>query len=200
MLGAAANYSRGVAVQFGLEEQEGVPTVAPELVPVSDIHQRPEQWALHGGSLLHGALQNGVIAGERSYVQIQPGTGELVIIEGMWVETTAQYLWVTTNAAMDTSTGNLFARDARVIVTAGGSARSGTRLRRNSAAASGIMNSITAAFVAGVYYPLDIVLVDPIGWAIGPQAVATTTGLISFKVRSRPATPRELQAGPGGAL
>src|SRR5882672_3492940 len=83
MLGPAAEYSKGLTALFGLQEQEGVPTVAPELMPGVDIFGRPEFWALHAGTLLWGQILVGAGgAGNASQMSIEPGVNELVIVEG----------------------------------------------------------------------------------------------------------------------
>jgi hypothetical protein len=203
MLGAAAQYSRGIAVQFGLEEQEGVPTVAPELVPVADIHARPEMWHLHGGSLLWGKLgvgQGG--AGTRSQSAIEPGIGELVIVESIVIEDDSDQFWTISlsSTPLSGSTGNLVPRDARRIVTTGGGGTSGTRIRQqNNVAIGGIATEVMklrctpAATKQQIW--LDCVLVSPWSLRFYPDADNTALPDHTIFARSRPGTPREIALG-----
>ena len=204
LLGAAAGYSRGLSGQFNLDEQEGVPTLAPELVPTSDIHQRPEQWALHSGTLLVGTIlvaAGGV--GFNSQTAIEPGAGELVIVETIELfldGTTAGYRLALSSVPLSTSTGNLVARDARRIVTVGGSGASGTRIMtKNDAATSGVATTIwrfpTPVGEVMHTLTLDLVLVTP--WSLRLINDTTNTSLktTNWRVRARPATPRELAIG-----
>jgi len=204
MLGAAASYSRGLSVQFNLDEQEGVPTVAPELVPTSDIHQRPEQWALHSGTLLIGTVivaAGGV--GFNSQCAIEPGAGELVIVETLEIFLDSSSIGLRlaiSQVPLTASTGNLVARDARRIVTAGGSGNSGTRIMtKNDAATSGVASTIWRfPLPVGeilLTLKLDLVLVPP--WSLRLINDTTNTSLkqTNWRVRARPATPRELAIG-----
>jgi hypothetical protein len=203
MLGAAAGYSRGVAVQFGLEEQEGAPTVAPEIVPTSDIHMRPEQWALHGGTLLWGRCTPAAVAGNQAGAMILPGVGELLIVEGiMFVGgTLAANINIGVGGAIfPDSTGNLVSRDARRVVTAGFSGASGSRiLQRHSAAGMDSASIITRISIPAssqpFWYPLDLPLVYPHGLKIWEQALNQAMENHVFFARARPATPRELTVG-----
>lgn len=213
LLGAGAAYSKGVAIQFGQDEQEGVPTLAPELVPVSDIHQRPEQWALHGGTLLYGFVQvSAGGAGNHAQAAVEPAADsdgratELVIVEEIIIIPSAAQIYSvhTSTTALGTSTGNLVARDARRIVTAGGSGASGTRIRTsNSIPAAGLNATLWTTGIAvlatevgvPIHIPLDFVLVAP--WSIRVIATTANTPLntVMFKVRVRPGGPRELSIG-----
>jgi hypothetical protein len=203
MLGAAAGYSRGVAVQFGLEEQEGAPTVAPEIVPTSDIHMRPEQWALHGGTLLWGRCTPAAVVGQQAGAMIVPGVGELLIVEGiMFVGgTLAANINIGVGGALfPDSTGNLVARDARRVVTAGFSGSSGSRiLQRHSAAGMDSASIITRISIPAssqpFWYPLDLPLVYPHGLKIWEQATNQAMENHVFFARARPGTPRELAVG-----
>jgi hypothetical protein len=203
MLGAAANYSRGIAVQFGLEEQEGAPTVAPEIIPTSDIHMRPEQWALHGGTLLWGQPNAAAVAGVQSHCSIEPGVGELVIVDGVLLvpDTVAKDVNFTiASSPLADSTGNLVARDARRIVSAGGSGASGTRMRQQNlvappAPASTITRITLISNGPPVWVPMDLVLVAPWSLRLHNQSVNVALERHLFFVRVRPGTPRELSIG-----
>lgn len=204
LLGPAANFSRGLATMFGLQEQEGVPTVAPELVPVSDIHARPEQWALHGGTLLMGTIQVAAGgAGNTSQCAIEPGAGEVVIVERLVYQPLASSLQValfSSSTPLTTSTGNLVARDARRIVTAGGGAASGTRIRTENGVFGGSASTLFnlgTNLVAGEVYdiPLDVVLVSPWSLRLANLTSNAVLGNANWFVRVRPGTPRELTSG-----
>jgi hypothetical protein len=202
LLGAASQYSKGLAALFNVQEQEGVPTLAPELVAMVDIFSRPELWALHAGTLLWGsAVVVAGGAGNRSQAAIEPGTDELVIVERIAVGAPASVsisLRLST-VPLTTSTGNLVARDARRIITAGGSGASGTRIMtQNNAPLSG--SATQTAFIqvpaaTTVHIPLDMVLVTP--WSLRIVAAADNVNLDAFTiwVRTRMATPRELAIG-----
>lgn len=218
LLGAAAYYSRGIAAQFNQDEQEGVPTLAPELVPTSDIHMRPEQWALHGGTLLIGrsAVAAGGV-GFHSQSAIEPGVGELVIVEKVAFcfsgnPASQDLKMYSSQNALPDSTGNLVSRDARRIITSGSSGASGTRIREgNGAALTGTASIIWEPNTASGTVPaqgyteveLDYVLVSP--WSIRLVNITANQALMcTWWVRARPATPRELAVFPrqsaGGAL
>lgn len=213
LLGAAAHYSRGLAAQFGLQEQEGVPTVAPELVPTSDIHMRPEQWALHGGMLLWGRSDIAAGgAGFRSQVAIEPGVGEVVIVERVDVDLSTgvavDYILGLSRVALTNSTGNLVARDARRIISAGGGAPSGTRIRTANGAALAdlatqvaIINQASTAAAPRRMVQLDCVLVAPWSLRLLPAVDNAAISNVTWWVRTRPGTPRELATfGDVGAL
>lgn len=204
MLGAAANYSRGLATQFGLEEQEGVPTIAPELMPVSDIHMRPEQWGLHGGTLLIANVN--IIAGgagNRSQAAVEPGVGELVIVERIILQgATAQTVQIFFSRTPLTSLGStMIARDTRKFSdpTSTGRAASGTKIRFQSNtditnAGDNLVIHSRAALALSII-PLDVVLVTPWSLRIAPNNNNETLEPTTFIVRARPATPRELAIG-----
>jgi hypothetical protein len=204
MLGAAAAYSRGVAVQFGLEEQEGAPTVAPEIIPTIDLHSRPEQWALHGGTLLWGRCTPAAVAGNQAGAQLIPGTGELMIVEG--IQFVASNLAAAINIAVGSgtifpdSTGNLVSRDSRRVMTPGFSGASGSRiLQQHSAAGFGSASIISRVIIASnsqsFFFPLDLVLVFPHSLMIWEQATNQAMENHVFFCRVRPGTPRELSIG-----
>lgn len=203
LLGAASQYSKGLAALFNVQEQEGVPTLAPELVATSDIFMRPEQWALHGGVLLWGRHKvNAGGAGNRSQSAIEPGADELVIVEKIVLGAAAaanDLLLSLSIIPLTTSTGNLVARDARMIVTGGGSGKSSTRIREQnnvplSGTATGCCMLQTPANIS-IEIQLDMVLVAP--WSLrllaGADNVAIDT--VTWFVRTRMATPRELSIG-----
>lgn len=199
LLGAAQQWSKGIAAQFGLEEQEGVPTVAPELVPVSDIHARPEQWVLHGGTLLWGRSALSAVAGQFSQSAIEPGEGEVVIVEKLILAHPAvalTYRLGLSTVPLTSSTGNLVTRDVRSVVTAGGSARSGTRIRHQNSAtlsdvASNTLEITLPATVQIVTIDINQVLIQP--WSLRCMVIAQNEAmLVNWFVRARAGTPREL--------
>lgn len=207
MLGSAAGFSRGLAAMLGLQEQEGVPTVAPELVPTTDIFMRPEQWALHGGSLLWG--RNAIAAGgaaNMTYSSIEPGEGELVIVESLIPPITGADHYLTLSFTPLTQlTGNLVARDVRRISTTGGSASSGTRMSsKNDAPTAGDASLVayipTTAGAVPPQIELNCVLVKP--WCLRLRTVSLNVaiGEHTWFVRARPATPRELAVFGGQSI
>lgn len=209
LLGAAARFSRGLAVQFGLEEQEGVPTVAPEIMPTSDIHSRPEQWHLMGGVLLQGmspAVPNGG-AGTRSQIAIVPGAGELTILESIRYRTTGRLrvYWIAPATALAgnwSTTAAITSREARRIRGVGASPQSGCLLWQNggldaSIAAAAAICDFAASGLDDHWREIRFDLVTVPEWRllIDNGVDNTTLPAMFFKLRVRPATPRELAIG-----
>lgn len=202
LLGAASAYSRGLATQFGLEEQEGVPTVAPELVPTSDVHMRPEQWALHGGTLLWGRCDSGSATGFNSQAELVVGRGELMIVEGILFvpSVVAARINVGINGALlRQSTGNLVSRDSRRVISPGFSGNSGSLIMQENGAAVTIASIITRIPLPAngppVWVPLDLVLVRPDRLKIWEETTGQALEQHIFFCRVRPGTPRELAVG-----
>lgn len=205
LLGSAAEYSKGFAALFNLQEQEGVPTCAPEIIPVSDLWARPELWALHGGSLLGCEIEVAAGgAGNTSQMAIEPGIGELVIVEDVvWSNNTGVTFTGLASLSvtpLTTSTGNMFSRDMRRNATPGGNAISGTIVRsKNDAPTSGSLTTVQRVTVPAATtlpaIPLDIVLVSP--WSLRFMSAIANIALppIHIRVRVRQATPRELSIG-----
>lgn len=205
MLGAAGEYSKGLTALFNLQEQEGVPTVAPEIVPTLDLFGRPELWALHGGSLIIG--RSGVIgaggAGTNAQVQIEPAQGELVIIEDVWLVhgVAASIAFAVSVNSLAASTANLVARDSRRVINTGGIGSYATAMHlRGDVAVAGTASTImdfntTVAGPSIGPIPLDLVLISPWKFRVYNTTQNAAFGGLNIRMRIRQATPRELSIG-----
>jgi len=89
LLSVAQRYATGLAAQLGLEEQEGVTTVGPEIMPVLELGEGmpPEmrRWAgerLCGGSISQAAGGAGTFA--RAVLENPADTAIVAIVEEIW--------------------------------------------------------------------------------------------------------------------
>lgn len=91
LLGGAANYSRALALALGLEEQEGVTTVAPEIVPTFNLWERPELWYLFRGTPFAARQILGVTAAQFSTIFLRnpAGSNLLAIVDQLIFNTSA---------------------------------------------------------------------------------------------------------------
>lgn len=142
---------------YGLDDLNAIPGVAPEILPVSSIWERPELWALTGGTL--GSIRTQAAApgaGQSRYMALyNPATsGSILIVEQLHIATAILVIWGTRVAgAITTPLGH---RDTRMRVGAGffgmaagadvGFAATGTIISATLGAMTGI-NSVDLDFV-----------------------------------------------------
>lgn len=202
LLNSGALISRQLGILTGMQEQDGVTTIAPELMPILD----PDGQLDRTGILykLLGGHQPGLAAGGAGFrtqfsLDNPAGSGSIVTLERLEFCTgTAESLQVAWSAVPLTgSTGNLGWRDTRRILTPGFSGGFAARIRlQNNAALSG-----TAFNLDFVRVPLNITikknyqLVIAPGHSIRIHALADNVAIASevyFVVRERQANDREL--------
>lgn len=200
---SAELYSRGLAVALGIEEQPGVRTVAPEVMPTFSFGSPYELFGLLGPSMwgvISGLAAGG--AGNRSQMALDnpARSGRLVMLDGIYFFTSVDENLTTgiSQTSLTTSTGNLVERDLRWARTAGGSGGHVARLRTqiNAALANVASNvgGIRSLAARPMYLRLEAVL--PPSWSFRIFANADNTAINSnvvFFVRERTAPARELE-------
>lgn len=203
LLNTGALFGRGFGIGLGLQEQEGVTTSAPELMPTYSLDDQLDRYALTAGILQMG-LQQGLAAGGvgfRSQIAMDnpAGSGWVVTLERIIIFSTAQedllLGWSATQ--LTGSTGNLVARDSRQISTPGFGAPSPARIRtQNNAAQTGLASNIAQLRMPANTpqdYHLDLVIAPGHSVRLFPGADNTAiASAITFFTRSRPINLREL--------
>lgn len=79
---------------FGVDEQDAVSTVAPEVMPTTSPWERPEFWALIGGQFGQGSTAAGAFgAGTQNRVALQnpANSGVLIIVEAVRLNNASEY-------------------------------------------------------------------------------------------------------------
>lgn len=200
ILGPAARYSRGLARILGLEEQDGVTTVAPELMPVLAIESDRPEWAFLKDEVLGvGRTEVAAVANQTSFVQLfnPSGSNVLIVIEQIAVGAgVAAFARVRSHAAaLGATTGDENFRDLRRRGNTGplvAELRSG-----NQAAQLSGFALETARIVASTYMPLfsaPIVVSPGTGISVQSDAPATGVGLeVFFRWSERGAALIELR-------
>lgn len=175
---------------YGLDDLNAIPGVAPEILPVSSIWERPELWALTGGTL--GSIRSTAIApgaGQQRYLALyNPATsGSLLIVEQLHIATAILIIWGT--RAADAPSTPIGHRDTRMRVGAGffGMAAGAT----SSFGATGTLISATLGAMTGINsVDLDFVIQPGDGFvAAAPDNTAID---ITLTCRCRAAAPAEL--------
>lgn len=184
---------------FGLEEQNAVPTVAPELMPTTSPWERPEFWALTGGNLCVGTVSSaGGGAGTRNLVQLtNPANSGMILItdEIRWGDNLS---WVY--LGMNTISG------LNVLANAADSYHRDARRAPNNTVIRGIAGRITSESRAtgGMIVPQQYIAtvttnqfvkepwVIPPGWAIQvAQGTDNQAFTVDFLWREKPITDSE---------
>lgn len=193
---------RGVGQLLALQEQEGITTSAPELMPVISLDDQEDRLFLQGYALLMG-VQAGVTAGGagfRSQMAIDnpPNSGVICEIERIQIAATASE--TTTHSIsfvqLNSSTGNLVSRDLRNVISAGGSAPSPIALRiQNTIALSGEA-SVTGRFSVAAATTTELIMKIVLGpgtsWRIRAEADnVAIVNFYTFFIKSRALNPRE---------
>lgn len=195
----------GIGRLYGVDfPQLGV--VGSEIQITTSPWERPEFWALLGGSIAHGFTRLAAVAGIPSQTMLfnPVGSGVLLIVESvLFANGGGSTRFFSVNLKNDSagfsSTGAWSNRDLRRATTTGGAGGCGCRILTNNATAT-TFNAAGPFLVlaAGQWalLPLDFVL--PPGW--GLCAVIGTPGFIvlneqldcGFFGRERPAPQTEL--------
>lgn len=195
-------YPRGLAAALGLEEQPGVRTVAPEVMPTFSFGTPHELFGLLGPSMwgvISGLAAGG--AGNRSQMAIEnpANSGRLLMLDRIYFFTSVDenLTAAISQTPLTTSTGNLVERDLRWARTAGGSGGHVARLRTqiNAALANVASNVGGIRSLAARPMALQLDCVLPPSWSFRIFANADNTAINSnvvFFARERAAPAREL--------
>lgn len=83
---AKGNLGQVMSRIFGLEDQNAVASIAPELMPTTSPWERDEFWALTGGNLCVGRASANGVAAQYGAVQLRnpQNSGMLLIVERVW--------------------------------------------------------------------------------------------------------------------
>jgi hypothetical protein len=195
----------GIGRLYGVDMPR-VSVIGSEIQLTTSPWERPEFWALLGGSLGWGLASLDALAGNASHVQLlNPAqSGVLLIVEKVWLNNdagSATYitLAIDSSTVLTTSTGGWVNRDLRRANTTGGSGSLAGRIRTQhgvvAITGSVIAQVLQAAFTTAVY---DLDLVLPPGWSVrvflGPSSAPIVNQQIrcTFIGRERAAPQTEL--------
>jgi hypothetical protein len=184
------NLGNAFARLYQLDDLNAIPGVAPEILPVSSIWERPELWALTGGTL--GAIRSQAAApgaGQARYLGLwNPATsGSLLVVEQLIIATAILIIWGTRLAgSVGTPIGH---RDTRKRIPPGffGMA-AGAEV--NFGATGTILSATLGAMTGPAIVPLDYVIQPGDGFAV--QAPDNTAIDVTLHARCRAAADTEL--------
>lgn len=203
ILGPAAQIPRGLAVTFGIEEQEGATTLSPELQPTFEITARPEFYALIGGSILAGHVSITPTVGQYAEVFASNPTlsKSLIVVEGILVGGGAAATYYQVGLIKNNPPGTAVSpgfvfRDTRKA-TALNPAVGGitARLETNDVTAQTAITIFLVPRVGATSVTqvsnLNVVLAP--GWSLCVRpGVVTVAAEVGFILRERQASEREL--------
>jgi len=184
LLGPGARYSRGANRVFGLQEQEGVTTVAPELMPVLELGSPPAEIRLFVGrkDWIGGLASTGGV-GTRAHQQIfNPVDSGAIAVITRWlvtVGTTGAILGGIHDTALANRANTERFRDRRLNVAGEVPV---TQLRESIVAAIAFTTSINLAALANT--PIEI-MDQGEEWVLPPgRGVAIRNDADSLLIRS----------------
>lgn len=151
---------------YGLDDTNAVGTLAPEIMPVVSIWERPEFWALVGGSL--GVARRAIVAGgagvfQKALLLNPPGSGILLIVERVWNNTTEteMHFGLRSGPLGLYSLSDVFHRDTRRIWGVATNTGLGAQWGLHTGASEGVIHGSVVGHGEGL---LEYVL-SP-GWGI----------------------------------
>lgn len=154
---------------YKLDDMNAVGTMAPEIMPVVSIWERPEFWALVGGSfgVARVAMTGGVGTTQKSRLVNPAGSGSLVIVELLTPNTASTIYYGLQQASVGTYVLSSVAhRDSRRVWA--GATQTGLAAKLEILSTGGTSGIADGKCVSEELYPLNYIL-SP-GWALHVQA------------------------------
>ena len=190
-------FSNVFARVFGVDELDAVSTLAPEVMPTTSPWERPEFWALLGGSLCGGRASMAAVVGQNSAVGIgnPAGSGVLTILERVILRSAVACTFGV--RGFDEGIFNVLVapihRDTRRASSSGGpfNAGIGTRIRQGSNAGDMVGGNVLFVATGPLDIPLEMVLAEATMLAISPGTLNVAVEA-AFIFRERAAMPDEL--------
>lgn len=183
---------------FGVDELNAVSTLAPEVLPVTSPWERPEFWALLGGSLGTARLNQSAVAANFSSAGIvnPNGSGVLVIVERVLriLPVAGAFVDYGTLRSQQALTSIVSSFDHRDLRRASATVAAGLGARPVIGAHVGAAYNITGAIPveAAGWTPLDVILAPGQSWGCTTRAMNTELE-IAVQWRERPVMPDELE-------